>query len=81
MFGLHFRTPEINSYLPREVKIKCVGTVTYTDEYCIECDKIRPYLEGKCLYCGGDNPVGEWCDDNITQLEWDKYFKEYGKRI
>jgi len=45
-------------------------------EFCIECDKVTPYVEWICIYCGGDTPFGEWSDDDITMEDVENYHKE-----
>lgn len=45
-------------------------------DYCMECQKITPYSDGYCFYCHSAAPLGDPCDVDIEQKEWDIYMSE-----
>lgn len=73
---------DLGGYKIGEVKIQCTFPFSYTEEYCQECDKIRPFASGHlCLYCGSFGPFGDFHDEEITEEEWDEYIRTHLKTI
>ncbi|MEJ5105527.1 hypothetical protein [Chryseobacterium sp. MYb328] len=57
------------------MKYNCIPFYCHL-EFCIECDKVTPFDEWQCIYCGCDTPFGVWADDDRTYEEDEEYFKQ-----
>ena len=53
----------------------CIGlAIAY--EFCVLCDCDRSYIHGfYCLYCGSNNPFGDYHDDSISDDEINEYIR------
>ena len=73
-----FNNGSSGNYEPYKVgalKIKS-ATVVYSEEFCIECDKVMPFIDyTACLGCSCFNPFGDFYDDSISEEEWEEYFR------
>ena len=45
-------------------------------DFCFECKKVTPYSNGYCWYCHSAAPLGDPHDEQISDEEWEQYFKE-----
>ncbi|NML70011.1 hypothetical protein HHL23_09380 [Chryseobacterium sp. RP-3-3] len=45
-------------------------------EFCLECDKVTPFIDWVCLYCGCDTPFGNYDDDDRPSEQDDEYNSE-----
>lgn len=73
---------DLGAYKVGEVKITGTLPYSYTEEFCIECDSVRPFTAGHlCLWCGSFGPVGDFHDEDITEEEWETYMRDHLKHI
>lgn len=42
-------------------------------EYCSECDKITPFPDALCYYCGCHSPSGDLYDPDLNGNYWDQW--------
>jgi len=71
---------DLGGYKVGEIKIKSTLPYSYTEEFCIECDSVKPFIGGHiCLYCGSFGPVGDFHDEDITEAEWEEYIRVHLK--
>lgn len=59
-----------------EVRVIGCLSLRVNFDYCMECQKITPYSDGYCFYCHSAAPLGDPCDVDIEQKEWDIYMSE-----
>ena len=53
-------------------KIICLS-YKFNWDYCFECDKVVPYKDHQCFYYGSTASIGDPYDDDISDLELEKY--------